>query len=176
MSPSTPPPPSSSRPDREARVADATAPPLDPGRLSERGEEVVLRGVNLSRDFACHSCGNCCRGEGQVFVSRERAVAIAEHLGITLGDFRATYTRDDVPGGHLLRDRSADDDACIFLDDANRCRVHPVKPDQCRTFPFRWRNRNFTTTCAGFLALHQRLADDAPPTDDDTPAPTRPPA
>lgn len=145
--PATPPPPR-----RDPRPPDTTDPP-DPSRLSEAGEEVILHGVNLSRDFACRSCGNCCRGEGQVFVSRERAVAIAGFLGLALSAFRELYTREDVPGGHLLRDRSADDDACIFLDDENRCRIHPVKPDQCRTFPFRWRNRNFATTCAGFVAL-----------------------
>jgi Fe-S-cluster containining protein len=133
----------------EDRRADA----IDPCRLSDSGEEIVLHGVNLSRDFVCHSCGACCRGEGEVFVTRQRAVLIAEHLGVELSEFRRRYTRRDVEGGHLLRDRSLEDDACIFLDDANRCMIHAVKPEQCANFPFRWRNSNFTSTCEGFMAL-----------------------
>jgi Fe-S-cluster containining protein len=29
-----------------------------------------------------------------------------------------------------------DEEACPFLDEANRCRIYPVRPMQCETWPF----------------------------------------
>ena len=28
------------------------------------------------------------------------------------------------------------EEACAFLDEANRCRIYPVRPKQCATWPF----------------------------------------
>ena len=29
------------------------------------------------------------------------------------------------------------------------CRINPVKPDKCRTFPFEWTNPDSTSVCPG---------------------------
>jgi len=125
---------------------------------TETEADVVFLGVNLTRDFQCHGCGNCCRGAGRVWVDREGAVAIAEHLGLLMSEFRANFVALDWNGGHVLRDRSEDDDACVFLSPDNRCAIHPVKPRQCAEFPYKWRNHDFAETCAGFRSL-KRMAD-----------------
>ena len=43
--------------------------------------------------------------------------------------------------------KSRPDDSCVYLTDDNRCRIHPVKPDKCRTFPFEWTNADSHEVC-----------------------------
>jgi Fe-S-cluster containining protein len=64
---------------------------------------------------------------------------MANHLDLTIEEFRRRYTREfaidgqDEPGVCLTRAAHG----CIFLDDAtNTCTVHPARPTQCRIFPF----------------------------------------
>ena len=40
-----------------------------------------------------------------------------------------------------------------MLDSTGRCRIHPVKPDQCASFPYDWANDNSTTYCPALRAL-----------------------
>ena len=47
--------------------------------------------------------------------------------------------------GLILKSRP--DESCVYLTDDNRCRIHPVKPDKCRTFPFAWTNPDSTDIC-----------------------------
>jgi Fe-S-cluster containining protein len=35
----------------------------------------------------------------------------------------------------------------VYLDDNNLCRLNPVKPDKCRTFPFEWTNPDSNAIC-----------------------------
>jgi Fe-S-cluster containining protein len=132
-------------------AAEETPPPAE--------KDVHFRGVNLSRDFRCLGCGACCRGPGTVWVSRQRAIEIAEYLGLPLSQFRARYCSHDWKGGHILRDRSLEDDACVFLTEDNRCAIHPVKPQQCVDFPVKWRNEDFETSCEGFKAARNKISD-----------------
>lgn len=92
--------------------------------------------------FSCTQCGNCCSGpSGYVWFTDEEAQRIAEHLGITLEDFYARYTRN-VAGRASLDEvkRKRGQYDCVFLerDDAGKalCRIYPVRPTQCRTWPF----------------------------------------
>jgi Fe-S-cluster containining protein len=118
--------------------------------------EVIVDGVNLTRDFRCHCCGHCCRGNGYVKLTRADEVRLAEHLGLALSVFRERYCIEEWSGAHILQDH-AESDACIFLDEAtNRCTVHAVKPEQCVGFPFKWRAPDFFETCEGFLAAKRK--------------------
>ena len=82
--------------------------------------------------FACRRCGTCCTGEpGYVILRAGEADRIAAHLGLEPAAFRAQHTRR-VPGGTSLREE--DDGRCAFF--AAGCRIYPVRPRQCRTYPF----------------------------------------
>ena len=39
------------------------------------------------------------------------------------------------------------DGACAYLAEDGRCRIHPVKPDKCRTFPREWTNPDSRQVC-----------------------------
>lgn len=85
--------------------------------------------------FQCTQCGECCRARGAyqfVYVGKEERRALARFLGLDSAAFTRRYTVRDPSGYRTLRFSGG---ACIFLRD-NRCRVHPAKPVQCRTWPF----------------------------------------
>lgn len=88
---------------------------------------------------ACGRCGGfCCRGEsGRVWIGREDVGRISGFLKLNTVDFLERFTvRTDnrlslkerrIPGGF----------SCIFFDSGrNVCRVYPVRPRQCQSFPF----------------------------------------
>jgi hypothetical protein len=87
--------------------------------------------------FACTNCGACCTGApGWIQVSREEILAIAGHLG---EDPRALAARAVRREGDRLSLREADNGDCVFFKE-QRCQIHPVKPAQCRLYPFWFRN------------------------------------
>jgi Fe-S-cluster containining protein len=86
--------------------------------------------------FRCARCGHCCSGDtGTVRLSDGEAAALARHLDLAGHEFRAMYTRPLRGGGTRLRERANGD--CVFYD-GRACRVYPLRPRQCRTWPF-WR-------------------------------------
>ncbi len=88
--------------------------------------------------FRCTQCGNCCTGSpGFVWVDDNDIAAIATHLDKPIGEVRLLQTRP--VGGRLSLREHANGD-CVFLDPLTRkCSVYPVRPKQCRTWPF-WRS------------------------------------
>ena len=56
---------------------------------------------------------------------------IAEFLGIRFREFMARYVRKIGNGWSLIEKENAD---CIFYESG--CKIYPVRPTQCRTFPF----------------------------------------
>ena len=98
-------------------------------------------------DFVCQGCGACCRiRDGIVRVSEGEITRIAAYLGMTETEFieKETELAPDRKG-LILRSRA--DGACVWLDENNRCRIHAVKPDKCRTFPFEWTNLDSYEVC-----------------------------
>ena len=63
-------------------------------------------------------------------------------------DFIAHET-EVAPDRKTLMLKSRPDGACVYLTDDNRCRIHEVKPDKCRTFPFEWTNADSHEICPG---------------------------
>ena len=108
-------------------------------------------GADLSK-FVCSRCGACCRIEGMVRLKDADTARIAAHLGMSEADFIADET-NLAPDrkGLVLKDRS--DGACAMLDGQNRCRIYPVRPEKCRTFPYEWTNEESATYCPGLKAL-----------------------
>lgn len=103
-------------------------------------------------EFACHRCGNCCRGEGDVVLTAEDVVALAGELGLSEAAFLASHTRRREDGATCLIDQGDPLQSCVFLAADNSCRVHAVKPEQCRGFPMKWRPPDALEICAGLRA------------------------
>lgn len=99
------------------------------------------------QSFNCQCCGACCRiKDGIVRVSEDEIKRIAAFLGMSEQDFiqRETEVAPDRQGLIL---KSRPDDSCVYLTEDNRCKIHPVKPDKCRTFPFEWMNVDSAEVC-----------------------------
>jgi Fe-S-cluster containining protein len=84
--------------------------------------------------FTCTRCGACCTGEpGFVWIDDEELAALAEFRGETITEVTALYTRLSFRG-RTLREKANGD--CVFCDRQEGCLVYPVRPRQCRTWPF----------------------------------------
>lgn len=97
--------------------------------------EAELPWYHAGLRFECTQCGNCCTGSpGFVWVTDEDLRAIADHLDKPIGEIRLLHTRP--ARGKLSLTEFANGD-CTFLDPRTRgCQVYPVRPVQCRTWPF----------------------------------------
>jgi uncharacterized protein len=84
--------------------------------------------------FRCTRCGNCCTGEpGHVWVNQEEIETIAQYRGESIALVEGVYTKAE-RGGRGLREKANGD--CVFYDRRAGCTIYPVRPRQCRTWPF----------------------------------------
>jgi hypothetical protein len=87
--------------------------------------------------FECTQCGNCCSGPpGYVWVTPDDVNNISAFLGRTDGKLDKSQLRR-VGLKHSLTEKKGGD--CIFLLRENgkaMCSIYPVRPIQCRTWPF----------------------------------------
>ena len=115
--------------------------------------------------FRCRRSGNCCaRPAGVVRVSADDVREIAAHLRMSEAGVRGRYV---APSGDRLKDGLGG--RCPFLEDGVEatCTIHPVRPEQCRTWPF-WPEllhdptllAEAMRTCPG-IEPHAGCADDA---------------
>ena len=89
--------------------------------------------------FECTRCGNCCSGpdEGYIWITRPEIELLADFLKITIRQLRQKYLkrlglRTTVAEHPVTKD-------CIFLQEIKgqkQCAIHPVRPNQCRAWPF----------------------------------------
>ncbi len=101
--------------------------------------------------FSCTQCGNCCTGApGYVWISEIEIQRLAAHLKITTHDVIEKYCRRIGNRISLRESRSASGNYdCIFLKEVEvpgksgraptsrcTCTIYPVRPLQCRTWPF----------------------------------------
>jgi uncharacterized protein len=94
--------------------------------------------------FQCTGCGQCCTKEpGYVWLSADEIHAIAAHLHISKEEFIRRYTRSVFGRISLLENKITFD--CVFLKD-KKCQIYPVRPQQCRTFP--WWKENLESPAA----------------------------
>jgi uncharacterized protein len=116
-----------------------------------------------SLPFECTGCGNCCRTEGNVYMSPKEIQAASRHLNMTLSDFIQAYAyttllqsngdrnctmnnsnvnNEEHPPWILVKDVNTEEGhaCCIFLNsETNQCSIYPARPIQCSTYPF-WTN------------------------------------
>jgi Fe-S-cluster containining protein len=91
------------------------------------------RFYNEGLRFECTCCGNCCRlPNGKVYLNQKKVQEICDFLNLFPEDFTKSYCVTESNRLHLS---DGFDNGCCFLKD-NQCRVYPVRPLQCRTFPF----------------------------------------
>ncbi len=111
---------------------------------------------------ACAFCaGKCCRGRpGLIRVSSVEIDALAGFLRVNRVDFVTTYLERRNNQLSIREVRMEQESACVFFDqDGNRCAVYPVRPRQCRIFPF-WRYYLDRPDCAVAECPGVRLRDE----------------
>jgi Fe-S-cluster containining protein len=96
--------------------------------------------------FACQRCGSCCRVPGYVALEPGEAETIAAFLNLDIYAFTEQYAI--ITGNrHNLSLIERPDGGCIFIQDDNTCRIQPVKPAQCKGFPFQWKTKQLKEIC-----------------------------
>lgn len=79
-------------------------------------------------------------------INEAEITGIASFLGVSEQDFVEGFTRiRDNRAGLSLRDKEGTTE-CIMLD-GDRCRIHEVKPLQCRGFPNTWNFPGWEKEC-----------------------------
>ena len=140
---------------------------MDSWNPSEDAPSVPVKVIDIDNatggifNFYCTGCGDCCRGGGNVYFSQEEMENVKEFLN--LSEEKWSLMKDRLvqfkKNGLYVHSSSK---ACIFIDKENLCRIYPVRPLQCRSYPY-WptvfenkkellRHRK---TCPGF---HQNTA------------------
>ena len=93
-------------------------------------------GFDLS---ACTDCASrCCRGKsGNVWVSQQEILRICTFLKTNAIDFIQEYL-NRIGNRLSIKERFTDDNfECVFFEGLERrCSIYPVRPIQCRQFPF----------------------------------------
>jgi Fe-S-cluster containining protein len=86
--------------------------------------------------FDCTRCGRCCTTAGgfYVFLGVAEAEGIRAYLDLSPSWFRRRYLRR-LQDGELVASWHSDG-RCVFLDSSGACIVYPVRPLQCRAYPF----------------------------------------
>jgi len=102
-------------------------------------------------NFNCLRCGACCRVPGYVTLEAGEIEAIAAFLGLDTYTFTEKYTRVTLDRNALSLTEDADG-RCICLQPDNTCMIQPVKPAQCRSFPFLWRSKKLEQCCPALRA------------------------
>lgn len=159
-------------------------------RLALVEEAEVVDAAPAGRAPRCETCQeSCCRGPGTAVRLRlsdiarlvdaglEHAIAPPSEGSADAG-VAALETLDAQRRFPTLRRR--DGDACVFLDDDERCAIHPIRPLACRAYPLllepaegrvRWASgcRSFTTgaseherraaVAATLRAYHEKVSD-----------------
>lgn len=86
----------------------------------------------------CAECGGkCCIGEsGYVFLTKAEMARIADFLGTDFGAFTKRFVRQIGQQYSLIEKPHSSGLACVFFDDEKKCTIYPVRPSQCKKFPF----------------------------------------
>lgn len=91
--------------------------------------------------FTCTQCGNCCTGPpGYVWFNPDEADAIAAHMKLDSTTFYQRYAHKISGRWSLNEEKTPDGYDCVFLrrtpQGQAQCAIYPVRPKQCRTWPF----------------------------------------
>jgi Fe-S-cluster containining protein len=95
--------------------------------------------------YVCQRCTACCKWPGDVRLEDDEIAPIAAHLGLGEQEFLDRYVRlrTNRQGLSLIEKENHE---CIMLD-GDSCRIHAVKPEQCRGFPNKWNFPGWQNVC-----------------------------
>jgi len=86
--------------------------------------------------FECQQCGVCCTGDpGIIYIGKDELTRIAEYLCVQVPFFIENYLYP-IKTGYSIKEHA--DGRCFFYE--NGCTIYPVRPHQCKTFPFWFEN------------------------------------
>ena len=86
--------------------------------------------------FTCIQCGFCCTGDpGVIYITSDEIRQAAVFLDITQEMFTGRYCH---PYRNAYSLNELADGRCVFFEEG--CRIYPVRPSQCRTYPFWFEN------------------------------------
>ena len=78
-------------------------------------------------------CGTCCYGEGGISLQEDEIERIANFLEITPESFIVEFCNERYG---QLSIRTGTHKFCMFFENGKGCRIHPVKPGVCSSWPF----------------------------------------
>jgi len=89
--------------------------------------------------FECQQCGRCCSGpsEGYIWTASPEIKLIADFLKISVEQLRHKYLKRVGLRTTIIELPGTKD--CVFLQKADSrrgCMIYPVRPSQCRIWPF----------------------------------------
>lgn len=84
------------------------------------------------------------------------AERIADYLGYSLKEFTEKFTKLGESRSGLILEEKNDDAACVFLNSDNSCAVYPVRPQQCRDFPYEWNYPGWWRRCENSCAIEDK--------------------
>ena len=89
---------------------------------------------------ACESCaGNCCIGEsGYIWINKNEIETLAKYLNISTKDLKKKVLFK-IGYKYSIKEIKLGDNSfacCFFNLEKKQCSIYPVRPNQCRTFPF----------------------------------------
>lgn len=88
--------------------------------------------------FKCQNCGYCCGGpeEGYIFVTDQELEQISIFMSVPLEELKKELTYEVRIIDKTYRSfREKPNHECVFLHQ-NRCIIYPVRPKQCKDYPF----------------------------------------
>lgn len=100
--------------------------------------------------FECQRCNACCKQPGFVYLDENDTLRASSYLNLHSYDFTDKYC-DLEDRRHLVLKKNPDE-SCVFLSEKG-CQIHEAKPEQCRSFPFKWRTPASWDYCEGLRKL-----------------------
>jgi uncharacterized protein len=103
----------------------------------------------IKSSFSCQQCNECCKQPGFVYLTKKDMKRLAQYFKMDQNQFVATHCKREGEDWVL---RVNPDESCVFLTDSG-CSIYEARPNQCRDFPRKWRDKECFTYCAGIRAL-----------------------
>lgn len=142
--------------------------------------------ARIDSDFQCRRCNECCRRPGYVYLKDGEAEKIAEYLKMQLYDFTDQHCEvidrrrsvlkklpdetciflelpQDSNSDKLFEKQNgvspevAEKNESVEKMKSLGCMIHPVKPEQCKEFPYRWHTPSSWDYCAGLRELRAKI-------------------
>lgn len=86
----------------------------------------------------CHGCSSCCRGMGEsITLDPLDIFRLCHGLGVSFEGLLQDRIELNIADRLILPNlkMSGPEEACVFLNQSGRCRIHEFRPGICRMFP-----------------------------------------